>query len=244
LRGLELLLPFLRNVSSVSEHARSAMVGSGGMMPRSAEALEAMDADVQSSIEIALVCSGGAATPPDTFADMLSILGTCKPELGPPSHADFPADRASSKLRPLWEAAVTKLQTLSGTPGCGVGELLAYLYYRFGRECGVVGRSLHDARIVWGTYRDSSGYHCNAHANNLVLRRPVDFAVMTDDVATQREPLPFLMPCDFDMAFTEDSANFGRTEAAADKEVFEQYLEQEFQVSEKKQFLFRKETRW
>ena len=67
---------------------------------------------------------------------------------------------------------------------------------------------------------------------------------MTDDVATQREPLPFLMPCDFDMAFTEDSANFGRTEAAADKEVFEQYLEQEFQVSEKKQFLFRKETRW
>jgi hypothetical protein len=44
------------------------------------------------------------------------------------------------------------------------------------------------------------------------------------------------MPCDFDMAFTEDSANFGRTGAAADQEVFEQYLEQEFQVRKVKQF--------
>ena len=238
LRGLESLLPLLCNVSSVSQHARSALVGSGGMMPRSAEALEAMDADVQSSIEIALVCSGGTATPPETFADMLSILDGAadKPKLGPPAAGDFPAAGASPKLRPLWEAAVTQLQALDETAGCGVGELLAYLYYRFGRECGIVGRSLHDARIVWGTYRDSSGYHCNAHANNLVLRRPGRSPDVAGDDATQHRPLPFLMPCDFDMAFTEDSANFGRTGAAADQEVFEQYLEQEFQVRKVKQF--------
>lgn len=237
LRGLELLLPLLCNVSSVSKHARTALIGSGGMMPRSAEALQVMDADVQSSIEIALVCSGGASTPPDIFANMLSILdgGTDRPTLGPPPAADFPAARASLKLRPLWERAVKQLQARSGTAGCGVGELLAYLYYQFGRECGIVGRSLHNARIVWGTYRDSSGYHCNAHANNLVLRRPGGMLNVTTDDSTQK-PLPFLMPCDFDMAFTEDSANFGRTGAAADQEVFEQYLEQELQVSKMRQF--------
>jgi hypothetical protein len=40
LRGLELLLPLLSNVGGVSEGVREAMVGSGGMMPRSAEALQ------------------------------------------------------------------------------------------------------------------------------------------------------------------------------------------------------------
>lgn len=229
LRGLELLLPLLSSVSRVNEHARVAMIGSGGMMPRSAESLEVMDADVQSSIEIALVCSGGTDTPLDTFADMLHILGSCpdKLRLGPPAVTDFPA-HAAPELRPLWEAAVTQLQGLSGMAGCGVGDLLAYLYYRFGRECGTVGRSLHDARIVWGTYRDSSGYHCNAHANNLVLRRPCSGEGAVADDASR--PLPFLMPCDFDMAFTEDSANFGPVHPG-EKDVFEQYLEQEFQVS-------------
>ena len=111
------------------------------------------------------------------------------------------------------------------------GELLAYLYYRFGRECGCVGRALHDARIVWGTYRDSSGYHCNAHANNLILRRPTtDHVVAQQEQQEQGSPEPFLMPCDFDMAFTEESANFGRGEAE-DKAIFGQYLEQEFQVT-------------
>ena len=48
----------------------------------------------------------------------------------------------------------------------------------------------------------------------------------------QGSPEPFLMPCDFDMAFTEESANFGRGEAE-DKAIFGQYLEQEFQVTNK-----------
>ena len=83
----------------------------------------------------------------------------------------------------------------------------------------MVGRALHEARIAWGTYRDSSGYHCNAHANNLVLRRPAP------DGGTEA----FLMPCDFDMAFTEESCSFGRGEER-DREIFAQYLEQEYQV--------------
>ena len=36
------------------------------------------------------------------------------------------------------------------------------------------------------------------------------------------------MPCDFDMAFTDESANFGRG-TEGDREIFEQYLAQEFQ---------------
>ena len=37
------------------------------------------------------------------------------------------------------------------------------------------------------------------------------------------------MPCDFDMAFTEESCSFGRG-GERDREIFAQYLEQEYQV--------------
>ena len=187
-------------------------------MPRSAEALDAMGEEVQGSIEIALVCGGGTATPIESFCDLRSVLTPAEPQLGPPTAADFPG-AAPPSLRPVWEEACAKLSAAQSEAGCTVGELLAYLYHRFGRECGVVGRALHEARIAWGTYRDSSGYHCNAHANNLVLRRP----------APDGGAEAFLMPCDFDMAFTEESCSFGRGEER-DREIFAQYLEQEYQV--------------
>ena len=84
------------------------MVGTGGVMPRSAEALDAMDEEVQGSIEIALVCGGGTATPIDSFCDLLSVLTPAEPQLAPPTAADFPS-AAPPSLRPVWEEACAKL---------------------------------------------------------------------------------------------------------------------------------------
>ena len=91
-----------------------------------------MDADVQGSIEIALVCTGGADTPPETFADMLTTLssvdgsskGGARAVLGPPRAEDFPEGSASAELRGLWEGAIAQLEAVKGKAGCGVGAKL------------------------------------------------------------------------------------------------------------------------
>ena len=96
-----------------------------------------MDADVQGSIEIALVCTGGADTPPETFADMLTILssvdgsskGGARAVLGPPRAEDFPEGSASAELRGLWEGAIAQLEAVKGQAGCGVGAKTVSLCY-------------------------------------------------------------------------------------------------------------------
>ena len=53
---------------------------------------------------------------------------------------------------------------------------LGWLYARLGQESGLALRKLHNAGFVWGTYQDwqcrieLDEWHCNAHANNLVVR--------------------------------------------------------------------------
>jgi hypothetical protein len=69
-------------------------------------------------------------------------------------------------------------------------QIFPYLYSRFGYECRVFLDILHESNISWGTYQDKMGFHCNAHANNLVL-----------DIQENQ----LLYPVDFDMAFTRDS---------------------------------------
>ena len=62
-----------------------------------------------------------------------------------------------------------------GGGGGGGGSVLGYLFGRLGRDCGRFLRELHAMRISWGTYqdqmcrRDFDEWHCNAHANNMVL---------------------------------------------------------------------------
>ena len=57
---------------------------------------------------------------------------------------------------------------------------LGYLFGRLGRDCGRFLRELHAMRISWGTYqddmcrRDFDEWHCNAHANNMVLLPEAD----------------------------------------------------------------------
>eukprot|EP01124_Arcella_intermedia_P019666 TRINITY_DN26992_c0_g1_i1.p1 TRINITY_DN26992_c0_g1~~TRINITY_DN26992_c0_g1_i1.p1 ORF type:complete len:518 (-),score=95.10 TRINITY_DN26992_c0_g1_i1:63-1424(-) len=103
----------------------------------------------------------------------------------PEGDAGLPMD---PKWEPLWRGA---LETLSkyvqaeGKKRC----LLSHLYWRLGRECGAICRTLWKNDLSWGTYEDILGFHCNAHVNNLVVlpKGPPGSALLS--------------PLDFDMAF-------------------------------------------
>ena len=99
------------------------------------------------------------------------------------------------------------LQVLCGTEQCA--SLVGYLYWRFGWECGTFCRVLREEGICWGTYADGTGYHCNAHGNNMVL-------AAEDPAKPER---PFTMPLDFDMAYTRDTFAFSEDEAR-DRQMF------------------------
>ena len=116
--------------------------------------------------------------------------------------------------------------------------LLSEVYWQLGRECGTVGRILHDNRVVWGAYRDATGTHMNAHANNFVLLSPSAVAsssaslssssaatttAVTAAVSSSSSSSPsfsssspssssfspsFLAPLDFDMAYARDNCTF------------------------------------
>ena len=54
---------------------------------------------------------------------------------------------------------------------------LMYVYSRLGYECGKFAKLLHSkCQTSWGTYQDKicheSGWHCNAHANNMAVMAP------------------------------------------------------------------------
>jgi hypothetical protein len=79
---------------------------------------------------------------------MVRVLAATESQLRPPGLDACP----TAGLEGVWEGAVGRL----AAEGSSVGELYAYIYHRFGRECGSVGKILHDHRVVWGTYRDAS----------------------------------------------------------------------------------------
>ncbi|KAL6079151.1 RNase H domain-containing protein, variant 3 [Balamuthia mandrillaris] len=73
-----------------------------------------------------------------------------------------------------WKDASTQLvahlnELNSSSTSAESMSLLAYLFWRVGREAGQIQRVLRDNDISWGTYVDSLGTHCNSHPNNLVL---------------------------------------------------------------------------
>jgi len=88
--------------------------------------------------------------------------------------ADGPTEMAA-RWRPLWDACVTEYN--DALEVVGDRSVLGYLFSRLGRDCGRVLKGLHSARISWGTYQDElcidpSQWHCNAHANNVVVLPP------------------------------------------------------------------------
>ena len=82
---------------------------------------------------------------------------------------------------------------------CNGSSVLGYLFASLGRDCGRFLRGLHALRVSWGTYqdamcrRDLDEWHCNAHANNMVLLNEADGMAC-------ESPLAYL---DLDMAFDE-----------------------------------------
>jgi hypothetical protein len=59
----------------------------------------------------------------------------------------------------------------------GRKSVLMYVYSRLGYECGRFAKLLHaKCHTSWGTYQDKicheSGWHCNAHANNMAVMAP------------------------------------------------------------------------
>ena len=62
-------------------------------------------------------------------------------------------------------------------------------------------RALKEEEIVWGTFRDASGLHVNAHSNNMVL--------VNEGYSKENQLRVFLAPLDFDMAYTKRSCCFG-----------------------------------
>ena len=52
-------------------------------------------------------------------------------------------------------------------------SVVLLLAWRLGYECGRVQCLLRSNGVSWGTYPDSMGTHCNAHANNMVVLPPL-----------------------------------------------------------------------
>ncbi len=76
-------------------------------------------------------------------------------------------------------------------------------------------RVFRKAGISWGTFRDASGTHCNAHGNNFVLRRPT------------ADHEPFLAPVDFDFCYTISTAVFSDN-PLKDAALAQEYIDFEF----------------
>ena len=74
----------------------------------------------------------------------------------------------------------------------GVPSALLHVAQRVGWECGDTMRAMGEHKVSWGTFTDSLGTHCNAHANNMVVK-----------VAGGGVEGRMLAALDFDMAFDE-----------------------------------------
>lgn len=109
---------------------------------------------------------------------------------------------ALPQLSNLWREKYARLRHLLSSKASvkntmrkhGIGSLCAYIYHRLGRDCGAILNVLHANQILWGTYEDAMGTHCNAHVNNFVVLPQADGGRQKKGV--------FLAPLDFDMAFS------------------------------------------
>ena len=93
-----------------------------------------------------------------------------------------------------------KLQPSKMQAGSRCGSVLLYLCWRLGWECGAVQYALGQNNISWGTYSDAMGTHCNAHANNMVVR-----SFSSTNLSMEEDDFRFLAPLDFDMSFTKET---------------------------------------
>eukprot|EP00048_Salpingoeca_helianthica_P016802 m.234313 g.234313 ORF g.234313 m.234313 type:complete len:529 (-) comp19547_c0_seq1:33-1619(-) len=172
LRGLELLLPSLVDLTALSAMDASAWFPEGAFGPRCyrGEVTEMDETHMQ------LLCGGGLEAQV-VLADLSAVpLPLIEPATTPETNS------------PTCDKARTMLQTALMASPAG-STLLGLLYARLGRECGVAMRAIQAAGVCWGSFRDLGGMHCNAHGNNFALCHPTAPAA------------PLLAPLDFDFAF-------------------------------------------
>jgi len=85
-------------------------------------------------------------------------------------------------------------------------HLLAHIYWRLGWDVGRILRTIHDAKVSWGTFTDKLGVHCNSHPNNFILLPPqTPQSPQLIQAKKKSCAYPLLAPLDFDLAFTEQS---------------------------------------
>jgi hypothetical protein len=236
LRGLEMLLPLLFTADGGERHhvAEVAARALTAAMPAAApvgadDDPEAWDEYDERLPKAALLYGGGARAAPEAFADLRQPTDVPLPPPVPGGAstrgASFPVG-APKALTCVWDKCWARLAAACPSPSHAL-RLLADVYWRCGRDCGAVGRALRLGGVVWGAYRDATGCHMNAHANNLVL--------LPDTVCTPAEAL--LAPLDFDMAYTKDACDTVGTQdgdggggggAAASGTLFEESSEDEF----------------
>ena len=126
------------------------------------------------------------------------IMGSVALCAGVDSYPPLPR-HVNPRFQQLWNDQWDLLaRYFSASEQCG-NALLPSLYMLYGFEIGVVAESLWRDRLSWGTYSDGLGWHCNAHLNNLVVRKPHEPEMSTtfDSLSST-----LLCPLDFDMAFS------------------------------------------
>ena len=213
LRGLELLLPLVTTITLTEEQpgklsdaqissinalqsVRDMRIGGHGEC-LDVESCDEYDDRLTRSV---LLYNGGVAADIRLFANMASSF---TPLIGikVPTSNQFPSS-APKCLRIVWDRCCKLLS--SSSPDINPESdpcLLGYLYYRLGRECGTLGRVLHESNIMWGSYTDATGRHMNAHGNNFALLREGSLLDSSDF---------FLAPLDFDMSYSQDHCYYGQ----------------------------------
>eukprot|EP00996_Jenningsia_fusiforme_P007062 NODE_921_length_1823_cov_13.245772_g811_i0.p1 GENE.NODE_921_length_1823_cov_13.245772_g811_i0~~NODE_921_length_1823_cov_13.245772_g811_i0.p1 ORF type:complete len:522 (+),score=58.25 NODE_921_length_1823_cov_13.245772_g811_i0:158-1723(+) len=199
LRGLEQLLPSLVRRGT----AATTKAGAPLAFPNSPFGGERPNSDGWTSemnqTHLVVVGGGGLSC---SLESLLNIANTPLSGLTAPARKSFPQN-ALPQLREVWDECVDRLVSVdfNEVSGSGSGSLLGYLYWQFGWETGTFCRRLRAADMSWGTYRDGTGFHCNAHGNNMVLVQegaslPTEFS------------RGFLLPLDFDMAYDRRTCTF------------------------------------
>ena len=103
----------------------------------------------------------------------------------------------------VWNLAVERLHCRleackrAAGGGGAVPSVLLHVLERVGWECGEAMRRMQAGGLSWGTFTDDLGTHCNAHANNMVVK-PV--TLLGDGPSGT-----LLAALDFDMAFDRGS---------------------------------------
>lgn len=221
LAGVELLLPLLVSEEAVDEGRLLSLFPAGRPNSQSLTNLPATAELMYDNMVTTLATVPGLSMYPDVVWNAQSLCNLAGDAQGHlpevcPDHNTYPAQWTNAGSRPmdprwypLWEAACHQLADArkalsqrSAKDGGAPPAVLPYLFSRIGVESGRFLRHLHALRISWATYqdgmcrRDFDEWHCNAHANNMVLLSE----------AVGLEEGSFLSYLDLDMAF--DDATF------------------------------------